>query len=505
MASTRASISKVSKRPKINIIPPKQLFVDLTQDDTKTPSPKLPNSSPSAPNAPSKTPSTKDTSSSSIDYIPKSPTSSTSPSPNGYLNPSTSPPPRVSPPPPTQDNASMDITLTLSPNTPLDVQFDTPSPSPPIIAHPIPWNFLEAHGTDNAKILRKRSKTGQSRTRERKSTQRAGRMLSSQPMVQDQNVQEEIKESGLESMKDITFDQIMDEIDQKNTDAEKAESPYDTESEFKIIKSFQAAAVSDAFDSVLRSMPDDDLASLIGFETSVSIDNGSQEGTAETFYASADKPAQSNPLGHLHEELCTLTTKDSIKHSVSESIEEKLPLFDAQVQQTLKDQLLNIIIKPMNKAFNAFNTLESHRGYHYAYCSGGETVVSNIKQAQHVNEENIMVLHTSVKKSSEEDISEKKETNDEPLVKKLKFLVPTSSIPSPTPLKFIMPEPLQKPDATKMTMDQFTEHLTKTTSSIFSPTPPREPTPPRDPTPLKDESKGKDIAIENPQRTSCLL
>ncbi|GJZ14411.1 hypothetical protein Tco_0549641 [Tanacetum coccineum] len=146
MASTRASISKASKRPKINIIPPKQLFVDLTHDDTKTPSPTLQLSSPSAPNAPSKTPSTKDTSSSSIDYIPKSPTSSTSLSPNGYLNPPTSPPPRVSPPPPTQENASMDITLTLSPITPLDVQFDTPSPSPPILGHPIPWNLLEAHG-----------------------------------------------------------------------------------------------------------------------------------------------------------------------------------------------------------------------------------------------------------------------------------------------------------------------------------------------------------------------
>ncbi|GJX90489.1 hypothetical protein Tco_0343815 [Tanacetum coccineum] len=146
MASTRASISKASKRPKINIIPPKQLFVDLTQDDTKTPSPKLQLSSPSAPNAPSKTPSTKDTSSSSIDYIPKSPTSSTSLSPNGYLNPPTSPPSRVSPPPPTQENASMDITLTLSPITPLDVQFNTPSPSPPIVGHPIPWNLLEAHG-----------------------------------------------------------------------------------------------------------------------------------------------------------------------------------------------------------------------------------------------------------------------------------------------------------------------------------------------------------------------
>ncbi|GJW21754.1 hypothetical protein Tco_0032376 [Tanacetum coccineum] len=146
MASTRASISKASKRPKINIIPPKQLFVDLTHDDTKTPSPKHQLSSPSAPNAPSKTPSTKGTSSSSIDYTPKSPTSSTSPSTNDYLNSTTSPPPRVPPPPPTQENASMDITLTLSPITPLDVQFNTPSPSPPIFGHPIPWNLLEAHG-----------------------------------------------------------------------------------------------------------------------------------------------------------------------------------------------------------------------------------------------------------------------------------------------------------------------------------------------------------------------
>ncbi|GJS54059.1 hypothetical protein Tco_0627421 [Tanacetum coccineum] len=145
MASTRAFISKASKRPKINIIPPKQLFVDLTQDDTKTPSPKHQLSSPSAPNAPSKTPSTKDTSSSSIDYIPKSPTSSTTLSPNGYLNSPTSPPPRVSPLPSTQENTSMDITFTLSSITPLDVQFDTPSPSPSIFGHLIPWNLLEAH------------------------------------------------------------------------------------------------------------------------------------------------------------------------------------------------------------------------------------------------------------------------------------------------------------------------------------------------------------------------
>nr|GEY73607.1 hypothetical protein [Tanacetum cinerariifolium] len=111
MASTRDFIFKASKSPKINIIPPKQLFLDLTHDDSKTPSPKHQLSSPSAPNAPSKTPSTKGTSSSSIDYTPKSPTSSTSPSTNGYLNSPTSPPPRVPPPPPTQENTSMEITL----------------------------------------------------------------------------------------------------------------------------------------------------------------------------------------------------------------------------------------------------------------------------------------------------------------------------------------------------------------------------------------------------------
>ncbi|GJZ91298.1 hypothetical protein Tco_0663225 [Tanacetum coccineum] len=146
MASTRASISKLSKRSKINIIPPKQLFIYLTNDNTKTPSLNYQVSSPCAPNAPSITPSTIGTSSSSIDHKPKSPKSSTSPSTHGYLNSLMSHPLRVPPPPPTQESGSMDITLTLSPITPLDVQFNTPSPPSPLFGHTIPWNLLEAHG-----------------------------------------------------------------------------------------------------------------------------------------------------------------------------------------------------------------------------------------------------------------------------------------------------------------------------------------------------------------------
>nr|GEW50245.1 hypothetical protein [Tanacetum cinerariifolium] len=133
MASTRAFISKASKRPKINIIPPKQLFMNLTQDETKTSSPKHQLPSPSASNALLKIPSTKDTSSSSIDYIPKSPTSSKSPSINGYLNSPTSPPPRVRPPLPTQQNEPMKKII-------------TPSPPSPLFGHPISWNLLKAHG-----------------------------------------------------------------------------------------------------------------------------------------------------------------------------------------------------------------------------------------------------------------------------------------------------------------------------------------------------------------------
>ncbi|GJZ17165.1 hypothetical protein Tco_0553288 [Tanacetum coccineum] len=134
-----------SKKLKITIIPPKQLFIDLTNEDTITPSPKLQESSPSAPNVPSKTPSTKYTSSFSIDYTLKSPTLTSSPSTNGYLNPPLSPPPRVPPPPPTQEPNLMEITLSLLPITPLNVHHNLPSLSPPIIGHPIHWNLLEAH------------------------------------------------------------------------------------------------------------------------------------------------------------------------------------------------------------------------------------------------------------------------------------------------------------------------------------------------------------------------
>ncbi|GKD99544.1 hypothetical protein Tco_1387528 [Tanacetum coccineum] len=91
MASTQASSSNPSKKIKLTIIPPRQLFVNISSDEDATtrPSPITTSSSPSPPNAPSKTLSTNDTSStfgttsSSFEPKPQSspPTSNDTPSP----------------------------------------------------------------------------------------------------------------------------------------------------------------------------------------------------------------------------------------------------------------------------------------------------------------------------------------------------------------------------------------------------------------------------------------
>ncbi|GKE37233.1 hypothetical protein Tco_1460638 [Tanacetum coccineum] len=162
MASTQASSSNPSKKIKLTIIPPRQLFVNIYSDEDATTTPSLitTSSSPSPPNAPSKTPSTKDTSStfgttsSSFESKPQSsPTiSNDTPSPqlsNPFLNNIMDAPPRPSNPIPLQSHPSLDITLSLSPITPLDHILDTPSPpspqpppQPPLMGHPIYFTIM---------------------------------------------------------------------------------------------------------------------------------------------------------------------------------------------------------------------------------------------------------------------------------------------------------------------------------------------------------------------------
>ncbi|GJX79640.1 retrovirus-related pol polyprotein from transposon TNT 1-94, partial [Tanacetum coccineum] len=151
--------NEVPQKSFLSIIPPRQLFVNISSDEdvNTTPSPKTTSSSPTPLNAPSKTTSTNQTSSSQestftsfqskLHISPPSSNEPTSPHPlNHLLDNISDVPPRPLNPQPLQSHPSLDITLSLSLITPLDHIYDTPSPpsppslpqpQPPIMGHPL--------------------------------------------------------------------------------------------------------------------------------------------------------------------------------------------------------------------------------------------------------------------------------------------------------------------------------------------------------------------------------
>nr|GEY39386.1 hypothetical protein [Tanacetum cinerariifolium] len=166
MTSTNASSSNPSKKIKLTIIPPRQLFVNISSDEeiTSTPSPTTTSSSLTPSNLPSKTTSSHQTSSSqentSSSFHSKlqiSPPSSHEPTSPYHLNPLldniSDVPPRPLNPKPLQSYPSLDITLSLSPITPFDHIHETPSPpsppqpQPPIMGNPLFYNYHEYHGS----------------------------------------------------------------------------------------------------------------------------------------------------------------------------------------------------------------------------------------------------------------------------------------------------------------------------------------------------------------------
>ncbi|GJX55026.1 hypothetical protein Tco_0284923 [Tanacetum coccineum] len=134
MNSTNASSSNSSKKIKLTIITPRQLFVNISSDEevTTTPSSTTTSSTPTPPNASSKTPSTNQTSlsqdnasssfQSKLQISPSTIIEPTSPQPlNPLLENILDIPPRPLNPQPLQSLPSLDITLSLSPITPLKI------------------------------------------------------------------------------------------------------------------------------------------------------------------------------------------------------------------------------------------------------------------------------------------------------------------------------------------------------------------------------------------------
>ncbi|GJU27951.1 hypothetical protein Tco_1166572 [Tanacetum coccineum] len=163
MNSTNASSSNPSKKIKLTIISPRQLFINISSDEdiTTTPSPTTTSSSLTPLNAPSKTLLTIDTSTSQDDtpssfqsklqISPPSSNEPTSPQPlNHLLDNILDVPPRPLNPKPLQSYPSLDITLSLSPFEKLEPPSlpspPQPQPQPPIMGHPFFYNYHDYHG-----------------------------------------------------------------------------------------------------------------------------------------------------------------------------------------------------------------------------------------------------------------------------------------------------------------------------------------------------------------------
>nr|GEU92103.1 hypothetical protein [Tanacetum cinerariifolium] len=183
--------------------------------------------------------------------------------------------------------------------------------------------------------------------------------------------------------------------------------------------------------------------------------------------------------------------KDSIKSFVLTSIAKELPYVEAHVQKNLQDQFSNLLLKPM-KIF----VLLQKKLNNSLHKNMKKSIKLKEKQpsAQDVKNEKAMVIHNPKEKKegtiSIEDDSDNDDLDKQPLSKRFKIMTP---IPNLILLNTFVPKNLLNPEEQEKSLHDFTNQLFETTSSKFSPTPPREPTP------LKDPAKGKEITIVKEQ------
>ncbi|GJT42467.1 hypothetical protein Tco_0951182 [Tanacetum coccineum] len=404
--------------------------------------------------------------------------------------------------------------------------------------------------------------------------------------VLDQNIIEE-KDVGVCSLEEPTFEQLMDEVDKQSKAAqEEPESPYDTESEIKIVKSFKSSwSIHPEIDQTndanitfigsgpinmeldgtcddLHSMPSDDLTSLTGFETPDSSDkefnsatkehladnlNATSDGDIALPNASAGVLALSDPLGHLRRELTTISSKvdqlescitknvfeelKSFMHTlVSDALKEILPglladalkaslpsliqefvqntiqqsmgeqtlVFQAQIHQTLEEQLDSLIYKPMNNLSGKGYAQGCNRSIISSPLSKMPLLTTPSESTTCGQREHSITQDNTETTLTVHQPEKEKDLEDEPPTKKLRVLIPTPDIPKPIPLSSIILEHLLKPLEQKLSVEQFTNQLFSTTSSSFASSPPREPTP------LRDPSKVKGVATEEPMKELIL-
>ncbi|GJV71842.1 hypothetical protein Tco_1491837 [Tanacetum coccineum] len=315
-------------------------------------------------------------------------------------------------------------------------------------------------------------------------------------------------------------------------------TPYPEESirRIQVMIVILVGPAGDPWDQRVRSqlISKDLVSGLLVYELPLSneLANMANSHNAE-INASAKKPSLSDPLGHLHKDLNSLTSrvehlesslaqqvadkiedyvprlvadafeervpkllsntlKNILPQIIKDSVKQALPKFDKGVKKTLNAKIHELLIKPLYNAFNLLNKKERNRVLVILIDSLSASAKAapekeKMSTQDNKNSENKDLDTTDPApaqgEQSSKQGSEEKPIEDEPSFNKLRFLVPNPNIPSLNPLKSIMPQGIRPPIVINMPLDQFTDNIFNTTTSEFSLSP------------LKDD-KGKGVASE---------
>nr|GEU46898.1 hypothetical protein [Tanacetum cinerariifolium] len=310
------------------------------------------------------------------------------------------------------------------------------------------------------------------------------------------------------SMEILTVEQLLDLINKKVQ--ETPESPYNTESEINVVNSYFTSQIPKLKDQIMHdsdesaeyeSMPKDDLRSVLGFEGANS-DNTQGNDVSHSDYmfpdhnAFAEHLSLSEYLDHICEEVSSLhsklgTMESSIIHQVSDGIQSTLIAF---VNTALQEQLPGILLATLKDCLPSI-IQESLFAKHETELSKtlktnmGKSVTTLVKFGMKEVRDDLKSQAKSLGKFSLDVQSMQTQLYYIQSLLESAVIIDDTAGGKNKKAKNPNPNICSSQKNNKKSIQEFTDQLFKTTSTRFSPTPPRELTPPR------DSSKGKVVAI----------
>ncbi|GJQ91786.1 retrovirus-related pol polyprotein from transposon TNT 1-94 [Tanacetum coccineum] len=300
-------------------------------------------------------------------------------------------------------------------------------------------------------------------------------------------------DSGIKSLGNVTFDEL---FTYQNMNVDVEESPFETGSEIKFI-GIEA-------DCDLESMPDDEIMSVLrneeeddDFEELSQADEIAADMSSINWLYGRKKHSQ-DAIAQQLPDLVTDTLKDTFLQALTNAFKDTLIAFKKQIKKTIRKEMPKVVLKPLNKEFNAMNKLESER-----------LVIFEKQLGKSIRKKLIMyiekMLHSNVKVSRDimvfnaQHLQTKVENTSRDLLELVELTRDIVRLMDPVPASTLGEQQFTNDPASKVStsaqgeqipitferihFEQFIANLFSSSSSKFSPTPPP-----------KMANKGKGIA-----------